>query len=658
MYYSALRKLIASVEETKFYDVAILFLEALRYRELTIVDGTGDGGRDVNCSRADLRIQLSVRKDWSKKINEEAAATKAKGLRHLIYVTNRHISPAAEAEFRAKRFLHAGEVEVSIHDLNRISTTLTRPGRIRRAYEMMGASLATKVVASRSEIALSSVLLFGEEAKEMRDGIIDANVLACLYRKAGTPDDELVAEVTALLPGANPTKSVLASISRLRASGRIMGPKDRPALSESEAERMKGSEEEFLFAFQADVDSIMAATGLHEADARHILHLSTEILLKGNDFYAGDMEAEGVRAFLAERGLTANSKKIYESLAKCTIASHFQYAKTVNQIFSANTFDIYRALGAQSDIQVVLDTSVALPLLFGLEYQGVRSRYSVAAAMLLEVCRVHEFSIMVPKPYVNEMAAHGLKALEFLDTYGALPEDVRPVLRGSGNAYLSHFSHLQYSAETGGVDLTLSEFLQSFGLRGGASLLKIENKIISMLESHGISTGMDSRYDKVIRDEIAEKKSKYESKHVLDHDAAVCTALINDAGRGYIFATWDKVLIDAVQNLARVYADSPARVTDFLGVIEGVDNEFDNNVELLTTLVHLEERQAERLSKIIEKIRSPDQASKLGLFIDKARSLQGSTWMPDIDDLTHFLDTTSPDETSKEMGSTNDHFDS
>lgn len=99
MYFSALRRLISSVEEKMFYDVALIFLESQGYRSLSVVDGAGDGGRDVICSRADLRIQLSVRKDWQNKINAEAATTFKAGKRHFVYVTNRPISPDDTADF-------------------------------------------------------------------------------------------------------------------------------------------------------------------------------------------------------------------------------------------------------------------------------------------------------------------------------------------------------------------------------------------------------------------------------------------------------------------------------------------------------------------------------------------------------------------------------
>ena len=76
MYFPALKTSIQNLEENKFYNIALMYLEQLGYKDLRIVDGPGDGGRDVLCSREDLRIQLSVRKDWQNKINEEALNTK------------------------------------------------------------------------------------------------------------------------------------------------------------------------------------------------------------------------------------------------------------------------------------------------------------------------------------------------------------------------------------------------------------------------------------------------------------------------------------------------------------------------------------------------------------------------------------------------------
>lgn len=644
MYFSALRKLIGSVEETLFYDVAILYLSAQRYRNLSIVDGAGDGGRDVTCSRSDLRIQLSVRRDWENKINEEAGKTKSLGLTHLIFVTNRHISPKVEAAFRASKYRYGGDVDITIHDLNKISTALARPGRIKRAYEMMGASIGPSFQATTSEIAISSVLLFGQEASELREEIVDANVRAWLLHHPGSPEDVLIDEVVNSLPGANPTKAVMGAVSRLRATGHIIGSKASASLSNEEAERMKSAEDEFLYARELDIGTLERITGLPRDDASELLGLATEILLKGKDLSASDAAAESVRAFLAAKKLSARKKEIYTALAECSISKHFQYAKTIDQIFATNTFDIYRALGGRADIKMVLDTSVALPMLFGLEFQVATSRYAVASSTLLDVCRSHELPLIVPRPYVNEMASHGMKAIEFLETYEELPEDIKSFLRGSGNAFLSHFSHIRRAMEDAGHRVTLREFLEVFGVRKDATVRRVENRMISLLESHGIGIGMTSYYDQDIRRQIEESKPPYEAKYIIDHDAAVCTQLINQSESGYIFATWDKVLITIVQDLARIYADSPARVTDFLSAIDGVDYEYDCSSELLTTLLHIDERYAERLATKIEQIKSPSQAFKLRTFIEEARSVRGASWMPEVDDLTHFLDSTSTDE--------------
>lgn len=646
MYFSALKKLIASADQTAFYDVAILYLAAQRYRSLSIVDGTGDGGRDVICSRPDLRIQLSVRKDWESKINEEAANTAGLGLKHLIYVTNRSISPRSEETFRASKYKFAGDVEVTIHDLNRISTALARPGRIKRAYEMLGASVSPTVQATTQEIAVSSLLLFGQEAAELREEIVDANVKARLLRYPNCQEYILIDEVVKALPGASPVKAVISSISRLRAGGHIIGPKDNLSLSDDEKARMQSAESEFLFATETDIASIQEVTGLDREGSKDLLNRAIETLLEGNDLQNGEASSESVRAFLANNGLLKSRARIYQTLAECTLARHFQHAKTVNEIFETNTFDIYRALGGRTNVTMVLDTSVALPMLFGLEFQVATSRYAVGATTLLDVCRTHEIAMMVPRPYINEMASHGIKALEFLETYDSLPEDIKPFLRGSGNAYLSHFSYIQASMEKAGKKVSLSEFLLAFGLKKDSTIRRVENQILSLLESHNIRTGMNSYYDADIRNQIAEAKSPHESKFIIDHDAAVCTTLVADSEGGYILATWDKVLIEVVRGLARVYADSPARVTDFLSAVEGIDYEYDRSTELLTTLLHIDEWYAEKFARKLEAVRGPTQAFQLRRLIEEARNGVEGAWLPEVDDLTHFLDSASASETS------------
>ncbi|MCT5858585.1 hypothetical protein LZN24_33870, partial [Pseudomonas aeruginosa] len=79
----------------------------------------------------------------------------------------------------------------------------------------------------------------------------------------------------------------------------------------------------------------------------------------------------------------------------------------------------------------------------------------------------------VPRCYLNEMAAHGRNALEKLDVYNNLPEEARISLRASGNAYLSHYTHIHEVIRSSGDELSLQEFLQHFGIADGRPLDKI-----------------------------------------------------------------------------------------------------------------------------------------------------------------------------------------
>lgn len=185
VYFSALKNAIQSLEEKLFYDVALLYLKQQGYQKISIVDGPGDGGRDVVCSRSDLFIQLSVRKDWEKKINEEAQRAVESGRRHLIYITNKIISPAAEERFRRESFNVKGQVEISVVDLRRLATALAQPGTIQNAYEVIGMRVPKEVTATPKEIAISTLLLFSNDAREVREEIVEANIRAHIFR---TPD--------------------------------------------------------------------------------------------------------------------------------------------------------------------------------------------------------------------------------------------------------------------------------------------------------------------------------------------------------------------------------------------------------------------------------------------------------------------------------------
>ncbi|WP_163004533.1 hypothetical protein [Pseudomonas viridiflava] len=267
---------------------------------------------------------------------------------------------------------------------------------------------------------------------------------------------------------------------------------------------------------------------------------------------------------------------------------------------------------------MLLDSSVAMPMLFGLCFGSVRSRYGISAAALHQLCNSHRVQIAVPQCYVNEMVFHGKEALEFLQTYSALNEDNRIALKSSSNSYLSHYSHLREKGELK-EGYTLKDFLAHFGIAGNSTPRKIENIIESMLEDFGIEIISTGRWDPEIRQEITDGKPGRPSI-IIDHDASVCTFLKTSLKEGYIFATWDKVMMTFVEDKSRIFASSPSRVVDFLTMASSSEMESEQSYNLLGALLYCDEQKASALAQKIEKIDTAEKAYEFQNLNRSARS--------------------------------------
>ena len=278
-----------------------------------------------------------------------------------------------------------------------------------------------------------------------------------------------------------------------------------------------------------------------------------------------------------------------------------------------------------------------MPVIFGLEFGAAKSRYGVTALALRDACAAHHIKMVVPRCYLNEMAAHGREVLDILNVHHHLPEEARKSLKASGNAYLSHYTHISETMKGSGEPLTLDYFVRHFGIVAGHALNRIENRIELILDKHNIRCIEDCRYDQYIKNRIVDERP-CDPRILIDHDAIVCTMIKNSINRGFILATWDNVLVGVVEDIARVFADTPARVVDFLSMAVGQSFECEQSFELLSTLLHADEKIAQRLAEKVEKIRSVEQAHKLDAYIASARQRGDNNWTLRPEDVAPFLD--------------------
>lgn len=640
MYYSGIYKTIRDLEEKKFYDAALLFLSAKGYRELVIVDGSGDGGRDVTCNWNHIRIQLSVQKNWENKLNQEAKLAEAKGAKHFIYVTNRRIRDHEREDFAQNRYSLRGVVEITIHDLMAISTALSLPDIAESTRQVLDLPLSGKVTASPKEIAISNTLLFSTEARELRDNVIENSIRAHIFSREGISESELSHKVSFDLGSLALGAQVKKAIHRLRSKGEIIERSDGLYLNEQILAQIKAAHDDFILAKSKDVSELINKYSLTEEEADRLVKISLEILARNSSFDGDEPYAVQLTQFIATHNLQRRKSSLYDDLSKLTSARITEFGNAISHILATDTYDILRVLGRSSSITAILDSSVAMPMLFGLTFSHVRSRYGIGAAALSEMCSSHKIALRVPRPYLNEMANHGIKALEYIEIYKIIGNESRSVLRASGNAYLSHFGHIR-DDESLGKRIEIEDFFVHFGLLPGATIRSVERRLEELLSNLGIEVINAARWEPGLRKSVLEFKPE-EPAIIIDHDAAVLTLLTESSDSGYIFATWDRSLTELVERTSRVYADTPSRIVDFLSMAQGSDFESEQSVSLLDSLIYYDEKKAEALAKKIEAIRSTDRAFELQKFTDEARK-QSPTDRSSVDIVEEFFSQTVSD---------------
>lgn len=483
MLFSALTRAIAAAEQKQFYDIALVFLRSRGYKDLHIVDGPGDGGVDVTSSDKSLRIQLSVSGNWRKKLTEEAIKTLSSGKSHFIYITNNAISENSESEFVAN-FKHAGQVDVRIFDRTKISTQISASAMLAEVHQILGFSPSKKSPLTY-EATLSTVMLFGDEAKEVRESAVTACLKSLLFEHSALSSDDCMkrVKIQMAVPGADLlTKQ---AIDRCRQKGEVTGPPSNIRLSEAEVDRIGSERADFEMARLGDLRKIQDLTNCSNSEAEDLLKSALNLAImmgsENNVGLAEDALDKALSEVSQDKSIRNEVKRLLPSLLT---VQKVQYGSVVAQVFSTNTFDIYRSLGHKQSLTVILDSNVIMPLLMGSEFGFVNTRFSLSAKALLDGQTRHGFAMGIPSSYLNEMASHGRQALSYFQTYQSLPEPARAALEGGSNAFVSHHAALQHNAK----DIPdFLQFLRHFGIVDGRSLPHMERVIEDLVEARGFT---------------------------------------------------------------------------------------------------------------------------------------------------------------------------
>ena len=398
--------------------------------------------------------------------------------------------------------------------------------------------------------------------------------------------------------GLSELQSILINryISRLLQSKHIRILSDGSVgLSEEEQKKYGGIQNNLQIEFQElerAVTDFMAAKVPKGAKIisliiENLLTLSAEIVRRNTPNHLPTKEGEvflTIQTILSSTLTSDLVSTVLEELAQIVsnsrYAQHVVAAELCTALVASDSPQLVAALGGYKGLNVYIDTSVAIPLVCGLLFDGVNDRAIYSAQLLNDLMKERKFTAYVPESYLGEIAGHLIDAGRYYKDLLDLGED----LRYSGNAFISHYS--QYKAQLPNANLGFEEYLEAFGIAKITHLINLSDSSFyaerdrlvrnfwRLFERYGIKIVAISPHPS--RDAVSRfRKSAPQLVNsrpdvLVEHDAAVIEYLespVVEAGVAKVLCTWDVAHERYNQNWTNYCVLTPVAITDLFAVV-------------------------------------------------------------------------------------------
>lgn len=647
MQFEALCNLIELASPQQLRALARLVLKLQGYDESRITDGPHDGGSDLRLlssvgKELPLAIQTSVEKDWRKKLKADAATIKAKlKLDRVQFISSRRIPQATFLKVQAELAASPG-VTVTPVDQQAIAGLVEDHHALPEVLRIFGLETTHSLPnqpADRRKDAAFAYAFFAPEPRSFREAIREQAMIQALSHAGGEAPVEEVCSHTAQLLGAPQEAQRLRSVfDRLRQSGRIQGRNGTAVLPNEERERLaalrvlRENEESEL---RRQVSRLLMDARLTpHADAVEAVmtSLGALVLRDTGELHALDLLQNKVRRLRGELrayGLAQGNKTeaLMQALVECARTSplgrHLATGTLYQALISLDRDGLLRALDARA-VSLILDASVAIPMLCAHFHGSVKQRFFLVAEEMYRRATELGFSLVLPEAWLEEMAAHLLMALDYRDLAGA---DLQS-LRMSKNAYVAYYANALSAPSSG----DLMAFLATFGLTP-----RIANQ--ATVDFHGARAQLESSLRRQISHyQIEITPIRYSPRRLQDiqrqwewtkhdlgehgrakilqqHDTQVLAWLAEkDPRDAPLVVTWDR-LLKAMRPEATL---DPLAVCDLLSFVRGqsmpaealryasllvTETDAERSANILDTLVRLEKdnlSDARLVQKMIE----------------------------------------------------------
>lgn len=634
MQHETLSGLIEGASSEQMKAIARLALKLSGYAGSRISDGPYDGGIDLVVAAASgndlpLAVAVSVERGWQKKLRKDAdVASRKSGIQQLMFISSRRIP---EGSFRPiQTELRASGHHVDRLDQQGIASLVIDHGALAELLGLLGIRVDVERPtrpADRRRDAAYAYAFFAPEVHSFHKAVRDQSLLVALSQAGGSARiDELCVDASRLLGmDERDAMSLMHDVDRLAVQRRVSRHNGSVTLADDERttqDALRALRQREEDALRDQLRAHVDAAGLSSPDevlellmrdlgalvARHVgapqaledLHASARRLRRELQAF-GLPDAERGDVFVEQAIELARNSEIGRSLA---VGSVYQALTRLDRKA------LLAALENAHSLALVLDASVAIPMLCALFHGSVQQRFFIVAEQLYHRAVRASIRVELPEVWLEEMAAHLLGSRE----YSTLVNDED--LRQSKNAYVAYFA----AARAAGREHDFGTFLAEFGLsdalarRAGVDFVgarrELEMFLRRQLAHYGVEV-VQTRADQHYLDRAA--RDWQWACHVLDiedrarilasHDQRVLAWLAktseHDPTHAPLIITWDRVLRHARPVSAPGGAIDPLAASELLAFVVGSR---EPAMTARFAALQLTEAEAERGSAILDAL--------------------------------------------------------
>jgi hypothetical protein len=608
-------RLLEGADFALFRDVAFEYLTLRGFTDVVLKDGWGDGGSDVAVgnlagSSTSLGIQLTVqRQGWEAKLKTDALKVSSElDAKNFLYVTSRRLPTTLVTPIQDELLKDHG-ISLQTADSQGIASLFVERGQVTRLLELFGipatqqsGGLSLGMSPLRLDAALAFAF-FGSSTTSFKEEVVESVLLAALAREEeGLARTELVRQAKGALQLEEGQQQLVESVvDRMLQQGYLKSVGGRVSARADLADATIAAETLHRRAWkklQEELNSELGRRGLRgrnlelaseaaQTASGALVVSSAEVArdaLTSQD--VGPAQARARRrlreldAALATAGVTPEKRPdLIQALTDRVLSADISRQLLASELFlsltSMETPQLLRALGGAGGLDVLLDASVAIPMLANLFYEAGSQRYFEAARVAHVALREHEIALVLPQDYLEEAASHLILAAEkYAPLVGKDPD-----LRFSTNAFVAHYVDLK---ERGKTRISFSKYVESFGFSSrDVDFQTKKREVMRTMEGLFLNYGITTTRLPASAELMAEAQTAiaFTAKdlglerpgRLLRHDARTVAYLAGYASRGgrsALLCTWDRLhlRLDGPRGASRFEALDPAMVADLLAL--------------------------------------------------------------------------------------------